>query len=739
MNKRIVLVAFWIILLMLAPATPALAYLDPATTTYLIQVTTAIIITLGVSLSIFFYRFQMIVTNIRVSFHVLAQKLGRRRKSEAVSSGLHEEGLVGTSLQTPGQFDVENALTTGAIDYRFSVRDTYPGLVTSAAAAGQAAQDASTEATIVSEADMPPAKKPSFAKRLKFFGHRIWSDTRGFKHRLKKALLLAAALTMNYGLFNMIDSIIMNQSELIFSFADAIGPVLVFVLALFVVLLLFFICFRGKVFDFWICLMLTFLIGGYIQSTFLNKGLGQLMGQPLGWLDLGIPVVLFNLLIWVVIGVVVFKLGLTRKPKRQSIFKRFFLFVPILIIAVQFVALFSILPPVHEWSAKKSGTVPVLSREDIYDVSSKSNIFIFVLDTMEDSYVNLVVNQSPDFFDELDGFTRYINCISVYNLTYPSIVNLLTGEIVDNTIPTNDFIWNAYTQSAFIPELQDMGYVTNLYMEKPYAYRDDKQLEGLAYNLKDSVYSLDEFGISWQLFRLSLLKNSPLSLKFAFWLYSDILSYSYIGIYESGAEPFWSDDPRFYRDLVDQGLNVTDEPHFVFYHLFGYHPPYTMNSKAEYVEGGVDWMEQYKGSFFMLYEFFDQLKELGLYKDATIIIVGDHPGHPGSRAPSKATLIGCFVKPAGAEGTPLRISKAPVSLANVRATCIEAAGGDPTPWGRTFFEIAEDDTSVRDYYYRFTEENGTHKIAHFQIVGDARKWENWELVEIIIVESRYWF
>ncbi|MDR2715907.1 MAG: hypothetical protein LBB46_04080, partial [Coriobacteriaceae bacterium] len=77
MRKHLIFFGYWFLASLVVPSELAWGYIDPATTTYIIQVSTAIVVTVGVSLSIFLYRFQMIVTNLKVLAHALARRLGK--------------------------------------------------------------------------------------------------------------------------------------------------------------------------------------------------------------------------------------------------------------------------------------------------------------------------------------------------------------------------------------------------------------------------------------------------------------------------------------------------------------------------------------------------------------------------------------------------------------------------------------------------------------------------------------
>ena len=747
MKKHLALIACWVVIFTLTPVKLAWAYIDPATTTYIIQVSAAIVITLGVSLSIFIYKFQMIITNIKVSLHALIRRFGSEHGKRNASATKAEEAAV--------TLTEEDALRDGVISFPVPVRETYHAVVAYSddldaassldVAANRACED--TAALSSSEhltgeereaAEASSSKELTPSGLLKRLGHWLWDDELGFKDRFMRAALVAAAIAMTYGAFNMIDSFITNKSQLFYSFPDVVGPLLLFSLIMFSVVLLVLLCFKGRVFTFFICTALGFLVCGYLQSTFFNTGIGQLIGQPLGG-NLGSTAQVINLIIWITLFVVIFFLGFAPLPGMKRVFKGVVIFVPSLLIAVQIVALFSIITLDDIWDERQGNiTTRVLSQDRLFEISSRNNVLVFIVDTMDEDSINALLGENPRLLDNLDGFTRFTNATSVYNMTYPSIAHLFSDEPLDVSITANEYFDRAYANPSFVNEIQRQGFTSNIFTEIGHSYRNEKQLEGIADNLEEGAFSLRPWRIPLQFFRLSLLKSAPYSLKHIEILYPD-LSYSGVGSWESGAVPFFSDDPLFYDLLINERLSTVNKPHFAFYHLNGFHPPWNMDARAQHVSGGVNPTEQYLGSFFILSEYFKQLKELGLYKDVTIIIIGDHPQHQGESMPTKPLLIGCFVKPTGEEGTPLQTSEAPVSILNLRSTCVEAAGGNYRPWGPTFFEVDEDAVVVRDFYNRFTDKNGKHFLAHFLIHGDARNWDNWEMIEVIPISPENWF
>jgi len=370
--------------------------------------------------------------------------------------------------------------------------------------------------------------------------------------------------------------------------------------------------------------------------------------------------------------------------------------------------------------------VEFLSREGLYEVSANDNIIVFIVDTMDSAYLDMLYDSDPHIYDFLDGFTRYRNNTSIYNMTFPSVPHLMTGVFLDVDKNHDEYLEYAYSHPVFIEDIRKQGYVCNLYLDKAYDYNEEEQIRRFSDNIAEGKDGVKVVKAPVQLFRLSLLRSAPLALKPNLWLYSDILGFESIGKDAGNPERYLINDPRFYRDLKSEGLTTVDDPHFIFIHLQGFHAPYTMDAQAQRVRRGVEPEEQFLGSLLILEEYLGQLKERGLYKDATIFIIADHAEHSMFQLPEDVLLAGCFVKPAGAEGSPLRESEAPVTIENLRAACVAAAGGDSSQWGKTYSEVDESALLERPYYHLYSnqDENGWY-LAEFRIVGDPWDWNNW--------------
>ena len=153
-----------------------------------------------------------------------------------------------------------------------------------------------------------------------------------------------------------------------------------------------------------------------------------------------------------------------------------------------------------------------------------------------------------------------------------------------------------------------------------------------------------------------------------------------------------------------------------------------------------------KQSFKIVNLYLDQLKELGIYEDATIIITGDHGSLQGSdtRLPTDPSrpnpiLTALFVKESGASGTPLTVNSAPVMQADIIPTILRSEGIDTDEdFGKSVFEIPADQPRKRKYNFQsYQKDTGGYEVIEYEILGPARDLSNWTIVNRYMTESIY--
>lgn len=194
-------------------------YIDPATTTYLIQMISAVVITLGVTIGLLFSRLRMSLMNVYVRLSGFFVRLFTKRKDK---------------------MKVTDPLWK------------------------------------VSE---PPIKQPLRIDRSSF----LFKEDRLFKNRLLTVFLVSTAFSFTFIFFSVYEVIALNADSIPFVFAQiAVTVTLTFVIVLLAIGGILMI-FRGRVFDVFVSLVFGAVFTGYIQANFLNGSLGSLTGDTIIW------------------------------------------------------------------------------------------------------------------------------------------------------------------------------------------------------------------------------------------------------------------------------------------------------------------------------------------------------------------------------------------------------------------------------------------------------------------------
>lgn len=654
----IVALFFW-----LAFPEPVYAYIDPASTTYIIQIVSALVITLSVTIGIFFSKLRLSLVNLRVRITELLIRIFSTKKDN-IPSNKKSSKTINIYIEP----NVESLSKISKKDY-------------------------------------------------------LWQDNRSFKQRLPLNLLVSFAFAFTFVFFGIYELFITNTDSFMFSLKNLLGTLFLATVVSTVCLFVFFSLLKGRILDWFISLFFGLLFAGYIQGNFLNKSLGELTGDRLNWENLRIDLII-NLLIWCIFLSIPFIIHFLNKKSWATIIKA----VCCLLVVIQTISIFSFYDKFKE---KTLATNFQLSTQGINEVAQKDNIIVIVLDRLDNRFIEKILSEKPDYFQPLDGFIRFTNNMSLYSQTFPSVATMFNGENYYYEQPKSTYLKNAWTTSPVISALQENDYKINLYMESGFTYDKAFDLKGIAENVIEKDVKLEQVQSLKRFLILSAFRYAPLSFKPFFWTSTD--QFNKLIISEEESEVYVTDDIKYYNDLKDQKLKTnSDNKLFTYLHLNGSHSPYLMNEFAAPVSSEQsNSIIQTKGSFHIVYEYLKQLKELGLYKDSTIIIMGDHGARKDDYHPlDRAIVTGLFIKPAGKADTPLQLNRAPVSADNFRPFIIEASGLPHADFGKTYFEIDENTSTTRYYYYRLKKDkNQPQRLLTYEINGDANDFSNWSLIE----------
>ena len=433
-------------------------------------------------------------------------------------------------------------------------------------------------------------------------------------------------------------------------------------------------------------------IAGYLQVMFINKGLDLLGMNPEGYqVDPGQAVT--NGVIWIIIPALVTLLFLWK----EKIMRNVTCFGSAFLIGIQAIAWLSLMLSAEDIAYKYEEGEWYLSGENQFTVSADKNIIVIVLDYFSNQYMEPSLAKYPDLLDCMNDFTYYNNTDCAYFGTYPSLAHILSGSKPDCTISINECcfnIWQNEKAQDFYQSMRDRNYVSNIYTPDKNMLCGMNSVETLQYAFSNVTNESKDFDIDYALLTKTMIKISgyrmfPYALKP--YLYANVNEYSRIIIPKSHGIKHENYD--FYASLTEEGLKTDDTSnYYIFQHLMGTHI-YDTTETAQHSSEETSLEETAKGCMVVVEEYLSQLKKLGVYDDATIIVTSDHG------APRDSQVI-FFMKNAHETHEEMAISSAPISLTDFQATIAQAAGIDHTPYGLAVSDISPDVPRERTVWVR---------------------------------------
>ncbi|MDE6749175.1 MAG: hypothetical protein K2K21_08975 [Lachnospiraceae bacterium] len=487
-----------------------------------------------------------------------------------------------------------------------------------------------------------------------------------------------------------------NAAEFDFVYGDFAGYMSVLAVAAAFILTLILGFLPDKLHRVLLSVIFGISIAGYIQVMFLNKNLDLLGLNPEGY-KITPAQSIINLVIWIVIILAVIILALWKK----DIWKKILQYISVFLLCIQLVALVSLLVTADEYAYHYQEGKWYLSGENQYVVSANKNVIVLVLDWFSNQYLEPLQAEYPGSTDFLHDFTYYSNMDCTYFGTFPSLPHMLTGNEVDSELTVNEWcakIWEDDKSVDFYNELHDNNFVANLYTPDTNILCGLNSPEILDDTLSNVVNTADEIDIFYKLlfktmFKMSAYRMFPESVKPYFYTNID----EYADVVSLRANKVYHNNYDFYQGLIEEGLSVDKKSnYYIVQHLMGPHL-LTTNEFGAYKEDAT-LEETTKGCMVIVEEYLNQLKSLGVYDDAAIIITADHGGVSDSQ-------VIFYIKEPGETHDVTPVTDAPVSFNEFLPTIAELAGLDYTKYGESIHDYDEDSIRERTVWIRWYDEN----------------------------------
>lgn len=474
-----------------------------------------------------------------------------------------------------------------------------------------------------------------------------------------------------------------------------------------------------------------------IQQNFLNFGMNSLPGDKLPAEIPSAGEIIIDLLVWIVVyaGAFFLAIWVNIKGDKGDVIKTVSFIVSFALLASQITSpIFIVINSnskfetnILKGSGKKEKTT-INTERGFNELAQKNNVFYFCIDRFDEEYAEKAYASDRGIFSELTGFTWYRDNVSNYGHTFPAVANMLTQKKYNADLKRAEFLDKVYKGGDTpLDKLNENGYAVNIYTVKYYAFTDARHLPQYVGNLAKATEESNErisFALSAQLAGFSLYRAAPLVFKQFF----DTGSTSDVNgiVNKKGDDGYeeWIGTNSQAETLAKNAITVGDaEKKFAFIHYDGMHD--VLQPSSLFIPSILS------RNIGVVNSFIKALKENGLYKDATIIITGDHSrpvsdisgvlDGSGKGQPRRTAL---FVKTAGSDEG-FAVSEAPTSHEDIWATIFRSENIGYEGSGVAVNLLSEGQSRERIYTWH-TYATGSLDEYVYKINGKASVIGNWE-------------
>lgn len=518
---------------------------------------------------------------------------------------------------------------------------------------------------------------------------------RDFK-KLGISLLVVFLLMFMLFIFGPAEIYFANVTEFEFLYGEFAGVLILTAVIVTVVASLIIFLLPDKLSRVLISLFCGIALLSYVQTMFLNGELDLLGVSPEGYVA-NVASASVNLGIWLLVMCGIIVLAFVK----LEIWKKLVGFVSAFLIAIQLVALVTLVATAGEEAYKRPTENWHISGMDQYTVSAKENVIVLILDYFSNTYIEKMEAIYPGATDFLHDFTYYSNTDCVYFGTFPSVPHMLTGQKVDMDVSINEWcsdIWDNEETNRFYTELQEAGYITNVYTPDKNILCGMNDAQILSGKIHNVINSAQEVEVLYDKVQNTMTKMSAYRMLPEFfkpYVYTNIDEYE--DVVQQKTYKLNHNNYEFYQGLLEEGLTLDEEHnYYIVQHLMGPHL-WTTDEKGYYKEDSTI-EETSKGCMVIVEEYLNQLKELGVYDNSTIIITADH-------GEGYASQVLFYIKKPYETHDESPVTNAPISFYEFMPTIASAAGLDASSYGETIDAYKANEQRERTYWIRWMEEN----------------------------------
>lgn len=530
----------------------------------------------------------------------------------------------------------------------------------------------------------------------------------------RRLLLSALLLAVVTGLYAPFELYAVNRNDLWFTIKDfwympVICSIILFLGSVIVGMLL-----TGKLRYIYEGIVSGIGVASWLQGIFGISAFGEMDGHAIAWNEYRIEFLADGLLWLLCIGICI-AICAGRSSKLHRVLEGADAFISAMLL----LSLILLLAPCLNESKKNPNGYA--TEKNLLNLSENGNILVFLVDMTDEDFLEQMLAESPDIVQNLDGFTYYSNMSACYAKTRWSVPYLLSGKCLRKGDPSEEVNEVCAAERTYWDELQDKGYEFGLYTDNELV---PERMKENANNFVTADFKItDKKKFLVTLYRFAACKYAPDMVKPVMWL----KGYEFEERKKLESEySCWTCYNLTFRDAMErERLQVTmEKPQYKFIHISGSHAPHSNDEYGERVAQDTDLITCTKGAFRLIGRYMEQMKELNVFDTSAIIIMADHGDHQGY--PTSPCFL---VKPANAQSA-LTENCAPVSHMDYAATILELVDIGHEVYGKSVFDVHEEETRERLYYmasgyYEDGLGNARWKLIEYKVDSEDNKTENY--------------
>ena len=506
---------------------------------------------------------------------------------------------------------------------------------------------------------------------------------------LKRGLMSGLPLFFIIFMYVPSETYFNNYHELRYIYGDIFPHMLVMVTVPALIFSLLSCAMSDKVF---ICVTRLFAgltLAVYCQYMFMNGFIPHVAGENIDWDSLKSSSII-NVIIWLVIIAVPFAAGavikLIKKKKSSAGERLDFIHEKVCVLIGAFQLLSLIMIAVSAGKEAFSYKSVILSGEEQYTVSSEKNIITFILDAEDQKFFEKVFSDCPEKKEYLKDFTCYTNTCMMYDSTYLSIPQMLSGtSIIPEDMSFSDWykkIWNDEPAKEFYSRLHENNYTVNVFGSFIFDmdYTDMSECIDNELDVQEDNVFINHQELNRSVDIAAAFRYLPVIFKRTFEPDSSLGNKNVKMI---GSCHYYNSD---FSEELHLNVSESGKNYFIVNHISG-------------VSGVADFYAETGHILDILNDYFDQLKKLGVYDNADIIITADHGCHSETD-----NMPVWYIKRAGQTQNETGCCASPMILSDFLATCLDVSGlkqaGDEELFGRSIYDIPEDEQRERLVFQR---------------------------------------